>query len=147
MKKLILILVFISAGVGAFAQQIREADIPASVKSTFSTLYPDAKVETWTMKNGNYMAKTNSDLGVLIGADGKLIETEKAVPIASLPAMISEYVISNYPATKISNAYSVTSSDGRISYKAEVGEVCLFFDYKGEFIKSEMKSEVDKVKT
>lgn len=145
MKTAIWILAFVLATAGpAMAQQVNEGDVPAEVKSTFTTLYPGNKAEKWEMKNGNYEAKLandTNDLCVRIDRGGALIETEAKTRVSALPALALTYVIQNYPSLKISEARIITGQGGRITYKAQVGQTDLYFDNMGSFIRSEMRDD------
>jgi hypothetical protein len=146
MRKLFFILAVLTIGSRAIAQEVDKKDIPSSVKKIYDSIYPKAGNTSWKMKNGNYEATSGKDkeeISVLLDKDGKLVETRSVIDIAVLPQPISAYVIKNYPGAKISKACSVVSADGKMTYLAEVGEVSLMFDAKGNFIKSEMMPKED----
>ena len=59
----------------------------------------------------------------------------EAMPVAQLPAGVTDYVHSHYPGAKITEAGKVTDAEGKTRYEAEVKGKDLLFDEKGNFLK------------
>ena len=124
----------------------QDVTAPESVKKSFDSLYPDMENVKWNMRNGNYEAAFDAGANSLIvrmDSEGKLVETEVETPLSVLPNNIAMYVIRFYPGIKLSKAATITKADGKMMYKAEVGEVDLFFDTKGEFMHSEPRKTME----
>ncbi|MBC7861343.1 MAG: PepSY-like domain-containing protein, partial [Bacteroidia bacterium] len=68
----------------ASAQKMKEAEVPAAVKTKFTSLYPKAKVEKWEKEGANYEAEfTNNKIetSVIFDAAGSLIATEIEIKV------------------------------------------------------------------
>jgi hypothetical protein len=137
--KTILMLLAILLGVNQVnAQKVKEADVPAPVKKTFASHYSSIKEARWEKEGGNYEAEFDLDKvehSVLIDANGTLLETEAAIPIAELPKPVIAYVSKNLKDQKIKEASKIIDGNGIITYEAEVGHADYIFDAKGNFIK------------
>jgi uncharacterized membrane protein YkoI len=142
MKRLILVFA-LSLGLGsAYAQKIKEAEVPAAVKDGFKKQYPNAKVSEWEKEGANFEAEfkhNKVETSVVIDATGSILETEVEIAVKELPAAATEYITKNYAGYKVEEAVKITDSKGNISYEAEVEkgkeEFDLIFDSKGGFIK------------
>jgi hypothetical protein len=56
MKKLIVLAAFgfLTSSAALFAQDLKEKDVPASVKAALLKKYPDAKKVSWEKEKGNF---------------------------------------------------------------------------------------------
>jgi hypothetical protein len=141
MKLLILSAVAIGclARVSVFAQKVRSADVPAAVKTALQQKYPSASGVTWEKEKGNYEANwggaSKEDNSVLFTPAGIFVELVVAMPVARLPAGVTDYVHAHYAGAKIAEAGKVTDAEGRTRYEAEVKGKDLLFDQKGNFLK------------
>jgi hypothetical protein len=146
MKNLIIILA-LSLGFGsAYAQKLKEADVPAAVKESFKKSYPAAKVEKWEKEGDLYEAefmvgKVEHSVGM--NAAGNVIETEMEIDVKDLPKAVSDYVTKNMPGKKIKEASKITTADGTNNYEAEVDGTDYIFDGDGKFLKKETDTEKD----
>lgn len=155
------LIVAMSFGVfGGYAQDVKEADVPAAVKEAFAKKYPGLKAE-WEKEDGNYEAEyegkrmsVNMEIGkgkkvevegsVLISPDGTILETEEEIEVSALPKGISEYIAKTLPGKKIKEASKITDKASVVTYEAEIGKEEYFFDANGAFIKkADMKEEKD----
>ncbi len=147
MKKIIVMLA-LSFGIGsAFAQKVKEADIPAAVKESFVKHYPNTKVEKWEKEGSNFEAEFESnkvETSVLFDAAGNIIETEIEINVAALPKAASEYIAKNMAGKKIKEASKITDAKGKVTYEAEVDDVDYIFDANGTFVKKEVEKDDDK---
>jgi hypothetical protein len=139
MKK-VMLMVLLSAvlfNLNTAAQKVSAAKVPAVVKNSFTRDFPGANA-TWEKEKGNYEAgfkQSSSTVSALYDASGNKIETEKDIPIASLPAAVSTYITNNYKGEKIKEAAIITRANGEINYEAEVKATDLLFSKDGNFIK------------
>jgi hypothetical protein len=130
--------IFLLPAQGNKNSKLTEADVPSVVKTKFSTLYPDTKVEKWEKENGNYEAgfhKNKTEMSVLIDPTGNLLETETEIPVSELPKSVTEYVMKQKPGKKIKEASKIIDAVGLLTYEAEVEKTDLVFDQNGNFIK------------
>jgi hypothetical protein len=144
MKKTLLILALVSGITYANAQKIKEADIPAAVKTEFKSLYADAKEVKWEKEKGNYEAnftKDKTEMSVTIDASGKLLETETTIASSALPKAATDYLAKNLPGKKIKEASMIKDASGKVTYEAEVDEVDYKFDAQGNFLSKEKDND------
>lgn len=156
MKNLTIILA-LSLGFGsAYAQKVKEAEVPSEVKDAFKKAYPKGEVEKWEKEDGNYEAefeieripmdksgkKEEIEMSAVYTPKGELIQTETEIKISELPKAISEYIEKNV-AKKIKEASKITDAKGVVNYEAEAGEVDYIFDADGKFLKKEQDTEKD----
>lgn len=147
MKKLLFIAAASLMAVSANAQKMKEAEVPANIKSAFSAKFPNAKVEKWEKEGNNYEAEFTQnkvETSAEFGPNGQWIATETEINVSELPKAISDYCTKNMPGKKIKEASKITSADGSISYEAEVDEADYIFDAKGNFLKKEVEKDGDK---
>lgn len=132
--------VALSIGFAACAQKVKEADVPAAVKTAFTKQYPGA-VAKWEKENGSYEVNFKKDgktMSALYANNGKLTETEMDIKVADLPAPVLNYLKEHYKGKIVKEAAKITKGDGTVNYEAEVSGMDVIFDAKGTFIK-EMK--------
>lgn len=114
MKTAILFLV-LSLSVGsAYAQKLKEADVPAAVKESFKKNYPTAKVEKWEKEGDFYEAEYEIgkvEHSVAMDATGNVHQNEMEIAVSALPKTIIDYVNKNMPDKKIKEASKITNSN------------------------------------
>lgn len=124
-----------------YAQRLKEADVPAPVKTALIKKYPQAKKVTWEKESGNYEANWGGKSGeansVQFTPAAGFVEIVNAIPVSSLPKAVITYVNEHYKGAKITEAGKVTDAQGKKWYEAEVNKKDLVFDEKGNFVKSE----------
>ena len=125
----------------ANAQDLKEKDVPAAVKSALTQKYPEAKKVSWEKEKGNYEAnwggKSGEDNSVTFMPDGSFVEIVQAIPISQLPAIIVTYINKNYKGATIKEAGKVTDASGKKMYEAEIKGKDLLFDENGVFLKED----------
>ncbi len=154
MKNLIIILA-LSLGMGsAYAQKVKESDVPAAVKEAFKKAYPKAEIEKWEKEDGNYEAefeiegvdktgkKSEVEGSVVYTATGELVQTEEEIRVSDLPKAAMEYIEKNVQ-KKIKEASKITEAKGTVNYEAEAGGEDYIFDSEGKFLKKEQDTEKD----
>jgi hypothetical protein len=143
MKRSILLLAIGFIAIGANAQKLKESDVPPTIKNAFAKLYPSAKVEKWEKEQNNYEAEfhdVKTEISVLLGPNGQLLETEKEIAVSELPKAVSDYAAKNVAGKKIKEASKITDAKGTVTYEAEINEADYIFDAKGNFIKKETEA-------
>ncbi|HEY4286539.1 MAG TPA: PepSY-like domain-containing protein [Puia sp.] len=124
-----------------FAQQVKNAAVPAVVKTALTKKYPTATAVTWEKEKGNFEAnwggRSHEDYSVVFTPEGSFVEQVIAIPVSSLPEGVSSYVKKNYPGSHITEAGKVTDAAGKLSYEAEVKGKDLLFDENGKFLKKD----------
>ena len=128
--------------IGAYAQDLKTANVPQDVKAAFLKKYPaSAKIKVaWEKEKENYEAnwggKSGEDNSALFTPTGTFIELVKAISINKLPAKALTYIKKNRANVKITEAGLVTDASGTVTYEAEMkGGKELIFDKDGNFIK------------
>jgi hypothetical protein len=118
--KRILLATLLSTGLGlaAFAQEVKETDVPAAVKTSFKTAFPNAKDVDWKMKEGKYKVDFDidgTDYIAAFGVDGKMISKGMKIRVSELPSAVTNAVKSSYANKDIENVYRV-DKDGTVCY-------------------------------
>ena len=147
MKKSILLSALGFIAISMNAQEVKEADVPASIKAAFTKAHPAAKVDEWEKEGDNYEVKFTEnkiESSVDIGPNGQILETESEIKVAELPKAVAEYCTKNMPGKKIKEAAKITDATGKVTYEAEVGEDDYIFDSNGVFIEKVVKKPGDK---
>ena len=137
--KILLLLILLSANV--LAQKINEEQVPKDVLIGLETIYPEVKVKSWEIVEGNYFAsiKVDGQAGKAeITPNGKWLSSRFPVGEKELPSSIIKYFYDNYKGYKITISESVEEPDDNNYYylkiqkkglnQSENGE--LFFDLK-----------------
>ncbi len=121
------------------AQDLKEKDVPKTVKDAFVKKYPDAKKVSWEKEKGNYEAnwggKSGEDNSVTFTPGAIFLEIVEAIPVSQLPASVAPFVAKHYNGAKIKEAGKVTDASGRHMFEAEIKGKDLIFDEKGVFLK------------
>jgi len=143
MKKIIPLSLFF-AGLSIFtahAQDLKEKDVPAPVKSSLAKKYPDAKKVNWEKEKGNFEAnwggKSGEDNSAIFSPAGEFQELVQAIPIGELPAAVVPYVNLHYKGAQIREAGKVTDASGTHMFEVEIKGKDLVFDEKGNFLKED----------
>ncbi len=126
----------------ANAQKLKEADVPAAVKSTFTKQYSTAKVDKWDKEDANYEVSfeyNKVEMSLLMDASGKVLENEAEIETSELPKSVTDYVAKNYAGYKLDEAAKITDAAGVVTFEAEMKkgkeEFDAVFDSSGTFIK------------
>jgi putative PepSY-like beta-lactamase-inhibitor len=103
---------------GAFAQDLKESDVPTPVKTSFKTAFPNAKDIDWKMKEGKYKVDfeiNGTDNMASFDADGKLISKGMKIRTSELPSAVASAVKAAYADRDIKNVYRV-DKNGTVAY-------------------------------
>lgn len=142
MKKISTMLTSIAFFFSGYTQQLKESDIPTTVKSTFASMYPGVSNVKWVKEDDKYEAEFKQNkkgVSVLLDAAGKIEQTETEITLSTLPTAVTDYVSKNLNGKKIKEASKMVDSAGIVTYEAEVGGIDYLFDMNGNFIKTEIK--------
>ena len=108
MSSMLLISVFNTTKL--IAQNLKEKDVPQTVKDAFVKKYPDAKKVSWEKEKGNYEAnqggKSGQDNSVTFTPTAIFLEIVEAIPVSQLPSNVAPYVAKHYNGAKITEAGS-----------------------------------------
>jgi hypothetical protein len=139
MKKLFLMIAIAGFFMQANAQKLAEKEVPTAVTAAFYKAHPTLKDVDWSRDKEYYVAKYNvdkADICTYYDAPGKVIKAKMAIVTGALPAPVMEYVKKTYQEDEVKDAYKVTDSEGIVTYETKVKGMFLFFNSKGDFIKS-----------
>ena len=139
MKKLITLIAIAGFFTHVHAQKVDLKDVPAIVTDAFAKAYPTIKDANWNKDGNNYAANYTEyklDKSITWDASGDLIGTNEEIIISALPIVLMVYVKNNYRENIVKEASKNTDAHGTVTYKAEITEMKLFFDSKGNFLKS-----------
>ncbi len=112
---------------------------PTAVQSSFAKQYPSVTKVKWEKENGNYEAgfKENGvEKSVLLNSKGEILEKESSIMVTELSKKISDYVAKKYPNKKIKGGAKIIDAKNNVTYEAEIKDLDLLFDEKGNFIKA-----------
>lgn len=136
MKKLLIATVLSASMFVMYAQ--KSIDVPAAVKASFASKYPDEKKVTWEKEKGNYEAnwggKSGEDNSATFTPAGNFVEIVKAIKVSELPASVAPYIKAHFNGAKINEAGMVTDSKGTKTYEAEIKGKDLIFDLTGKYL-------------
>jgi hypothetical protein len=126
----------------AYAQKVKEADVPAAVKESFAKKYPGTKVEKWEKEGADYEAEFDLkkvETSAVFDAKGNFKEVEQEIKISELPAAAAEYCKKNFADYKLDEAAKIVDAAGKVMYEAEMKKgkehFDALFDDKGNFAK------------
>ncbi len=147
MKKATAIIAAMFITTFAFAQKVKEADVPAPVKDAFSKKYPGVKAEEWEKEGSDFEAEFHQnkvEMSAVFDANGTFKEVEEEIKTSALPKAVTDYFTKNFAGYKLSEASKITDAAGKVWYEAE-GEkgkekVEAIFDDQGNFVKKTEES-------
>ena len=143
MKKTLLATLLLACTISGtlIAQDLKEKDVPETVRAAFVKKYPDAKKVSWEKEKGNFEAnwggKSGEDNSAVFTPSANFVEIVVAIPVNQLPPSVASYVDKNYKGAKIVEAGKVTDAAGKHMYEAEIKGKDLIFDENGVFLKED----------
>ncbi len=139
MKKTIIVLLCCIA-FAANAKKIAITSVPAAVKASFAKLFPTATGVKWELeKDGGYevaFKQGAEKLTATFAATGAWKETEKEIPVASLPASVAQYLKAHNMSSKVKEAAELKMADGSTHFEAQVNGKDMIFDGSGNLLKT-----------
>jgi hypothetical protein len=141
MKKMIMLAAIAMTSIAGFAQAKKDGSVkpPAPAETAFKKAFPSASAVKWSSEEKDFevnFKQAGKEMSAVYTATGALKETEAEISKAELPASVSAYLKQHYKGS-IKAAAKITDEKGVITYEVEVGEVEVFFNKDGQFIKEE----------
>ncbi len=122
MKKTLLAALLVTAlslGLNAQdAQKVKDADLPAAIKTSFQSEFLDARDVEWVLKDGHYKVEfevKDVDNIAAFDASGKLLKKGIEIKKSELPAAISSALQSAHSGKDIDDVYKM-EKDGTSYY-------------------------------
>lgn len=143
MKRTIIMLCLMAFTCILNAQNLKESEVPAAVKTAFTSMYPSAASVKWEKENGNYEAEfkeSGTETSAIFDGSGTYIQTEVEIAVKLLPRAVTEYVSKNLAGKNINEAAKITDAKGTVTYEAEAGNEDYIFDANGNFLKKDSDS-------
>src|SRR4051812_406827 len=128
------------AGVVTTLNCLSQTNVPSTVQSSFTKIFPGVTVKKWDKEEGKYEAnfiKESKQMSAVFDENGNLKETETVIAVSELPVSVIPYIKEHYKEIKIQEATIVLKSNGEKVYEAEIKGKDLIFDGKGKFLKEE----------
>lgn len=139
MKKVFLLVAILGFFMQGQAQSVLAKDVPASVKAACMKEHPNAKNVKWSKEGTTFeseFTENGNEKSATFDDSGAMLENEKNIKIAALPAGAVKYVEDHYKGKKIKEASRMIDKNGVINYEAEVDGIDLIFDVNGKYLKS-----------
>lgn len=112
-------------------------NIPTTVKTNFTTMYPEAEGTQWKMEDGKYEAffhQNQKNLMVILTEDGTILRYQEIIDPSRLPQTVKDYVSAQLGGKKISSAITYTDPKGFNSYEIVVDQSTYLFAKDGQFV-------------
>ena len=122
MKKLSVILLFMSAGCVSFAQDIAQQNVPSVVVNAFQQKFPNQTAVEWELKKGLYEAEfeiKSLDHSVYIDSTGKIVKHKQEIPVSELPAAVTASIQKNFSGYKVDDVKKIEAGS-KVTYKVDV---------------------------
>lgn len=138
MKKIFgLVAITSVCALAACAQNIKESQVPSSVKAAFQKEFPGVAAK-WEKEDDNYEVNFKKDgktMSAVINKAGTIVETETDIAVSELPQSVTSYLKVHYKGMKVKEAAKIVNAKGELNYEAEVNGKDVIFDANGKFIK------------
>ncbi len=138
MKKLILLIAVLCMISISYAQVLTLTDVPTDVSKVFVKSHPKVTQVEWTKAGDNFKANYSEDStyrSATYSLKGKITETEKQIPVTSLPAAAIKYLNENFSDSYAKKTLQIKSGKGKVTYSVNIKDVVLLFDANGKYIK------------
>lgn len=148
MKSVPLVLILVALSFCSAAQQIKESEVPADVKTVASRQADGQPVTMWVLdkKRGKYIASIVSNTavkGIEISLEGKWIETTEGVLPTRLPEPVMKAAKDGFPGYELDNFFYITSPDKAPFYTIDASsddeDLTLSIDESGKVLKKEQR--------
>ncbi len=120
--KIAALVVFATATTAINAQDLKSADVPAKVQTTFTSAHADAKDVEWEKKGDHFKVEfevNNMDHDIWYDAEGKVMKSKMEISESQLPASVTTAVKNAYADYKI-DSVEVIDEDGAKTYEVEI---------------------------
>lgn len=132
----------------AQAQVVRDADVPAVVKSKMTEMFPGATAVVWTRDMPGFInsafVQNKTKMSATFSTSGSWVSTETFIKQDSLPAAANKFLLTTYADGKVtqcakSQSVSQQTFECRVKSKT-AGEYDIVFDLQGNVL---MKTAVE----
>lgn len=145
--KTLLVVLAVALGISqGNAQRIKSNEVPDRVKKELEQNF-NVKDADWEKEGENYEAnfeQKGTEISVVFGVDGRVLETEHEIDKKELPTAVLEGLKRDYKDYKIEEASRI-ESNGILTYEAEVEKaektLELIFDGQGKLLKKVILEE------
>ncbi len=154
MKKISLVVAVVLLGGLAQAQELKESEVPTSVKESFTKRFPNAKEVKWSKESATEFEaefkRSGTEQSVNFDQTGKWLVTETEIKTSELPQAVQATIAKEFAGYKMEEAEKAETFDKGMFYevaleKGEMNyEVQLSAD--GKVLKKEEKKEKEKDK-
>jgi hypothetical protein len=149
MKNLILFLYLGAASVAACGQKLKDTEIPASVKASFTKQFPDVKKVTWSRESAaEYEAEfkvKGSEQSANFDNNGDWLETETEIKKSDVPSNVMETVKKEFPGYEMEEAELTETKDSGSYYEFEIEKGGVSYELSvskdGKIFKKEEKKD------
>ena len=152
MKKIMLMIGLILMTGLTYAQKLKESDVPAAVKESFTKRFPKAKGVEWSkegttefeaeFKNSGMEQSVNFDQG------GKWLGTETEIKKSELPPAVQATIAKDFAGYKIEEAEKAETADKGTFYEVQLEKGDMNYEVQfspdGRVLKKEEKKEDEK---
>jgi hypothetical protein len=142
MKKIIYLLAMFVFTLTTLAQPLASADVPLAVHSAFKKANPAGQNAVWNRDKTHYQVKYIADKKPRTQTytkSGTLVVHDAKVALTLLPPAVKTYIDKNYAGQSIDKVLKMTKPDGSVNYNLEINGTDLFFDAKGNYLRSAKK--------
>ena len=109
-------------------EKLRRGDLPSAVRKAVDRKFPEAKfrgaakeVEDGKTTYEVEMTIEGRAVDAILSPEGKILEVEREVPAAKLPAAVAKALAAKYPGAKIEKAETITKGeDGPVRYEVAI---------------------------
>lgn len=123
------------------AQDLKTSEVPTEVQNSFSQSYTNAKDVEWEKKGDHFKVEfeiNRMDHDVWYDAEGKVMKSEKEIPVNDLPSVVAAAIKTKYPDYKI-DSIEVKEEGSQKVFKVEIEkgwtkERKLFLDSSGKIL-------------
>jgi len=124
------------------AQPLADADVPPAVYSAFKKANPNGQNPVWNRDKTHYQVKYIADKKPrtqTYSQSGTVVVHDAKVALSLLPPAVKTYVDKNYAGQSVDKVLKITKDDKSVNYNLEINGTDLFFDAKGNFLRSVKK--------
>lgn len=125
MKSIILTaILFMVCGYTAFAQKMKQAQVPTAVVQSFKSKFASAKKMRWERESATEFevnfTQNGQSLSAKFNQDGQWLETEAEIKAADLPEAVRTSMAKNFKGYKADEIERVETADKGLIYEMEL---------------------------
>lgn len=154
MKPILILLISGLTIAQAYAQQLKESEVPAAIKPAFIQKFPNAKTVTWEKEDTSSFEASfkvgKEKYSALFDTTGKWLETETEISKDKLPEAVRAALAKEFPGYKIEETVKVETPEQELQYEVEMEKKEISYDVRfsagGQILKKEEIKESDEEK-